>query len=799
MKGRQKILIVDDSKINRKLLINILGEEYDFIEAENGREAIREIETDVNIDIMLLDITMPDMDGFEVLERMNRFHWIGDIPVIMISAEDSHTAIEKAYDMGACDYICRPFSYKIVNKKVVNTLKLYENQKQLMHMLVEQIYEKEKNNNMMIEILSNAVEFRNNESGDHVRNIRIATDIILRQLLEVTDKYSLSESDVAMMVTASALHDIGKVSIPEEILNKPGKFTDEEYETMKSHSAIGASIIERMSGSEEEPFLCVAKEICRWHHERWDGRGYPDGLVGEEIPISAQVVAIADVYDALTSERSYKMAYDHTTAIKMIMSGECGAFNPMILDCLMQVESKLYHAFNNSIENELYKREAELLSKEIMQSEIMPFDSRVENAIVNLQEYVDFFASCNGGVQLEYDYISKTITLVDWNQPIQCRKSVLNYVKLNDVENVANIKEEDCERIEKAVSGTTPDNPECSLSIRKIVGGEYRWHNIKLRSIWSDDNPSHYVKVIGQISDATNTDASAFSLSTEADINAVDFASINVNTINRLKEIFDIVRFVDPTCFSVLEINDSGALQKNGERCAAFWDDNDHCLNCVSARAYEQKTTLNKLEFTATDIYCVISKYICINGTGCVMEMITKIDNGRWIDTNGKRFLIDRVENDLKEMFKDSLTDCYSRRYLDKFSKHLEGMKGVLFVDIDNFKNINDTYGHVVGDKVLCSIVEAIKGVIRSDDVMIRYGGDEFLLLFPEMSEEDVKTKTEQIQKAVNDIVIEGYPEIKIFVSIGGVCDVHPIARAISEADMIMYGNKNRGGYSETP
>ena len=338
---KPKILIADDSAMNRAMLVEMLGDGYDILEAENGREAVQILQSGSEIDLLLLDIMMPEMDGFEVLEQMKRYGWIEEVPVIMISAENGSAYVERAYDLGATDFISRPFDMAIVRRRVTNTLMLYTKQKQLVGLVAKQVYENQKSNNLMISILSHIVEFRNGESGLHVLHIHTATELILNHLVKKTDKYKLSAADIAMIGTASSLHDIGKINIPEEILNKPGRLTKEEFDTMKTHTTIGAHILENLPFLQEEPLVKVSYEICRWHHERWDGRGYPDGLKGEEIPIAAQVVALADVYDALTSVRCYKKAYSHETAVKMILHGECGQFNPILLECFIAIEAEL--------------------------------------------------------------------------------------------------------------------------------------------------------------------------------------------------------------------------------------------------------------------------------------------------------------------------------------------------------------------------------------------------------------------------------------------------------------------------
>ena len=339
---KYKILIVDDSEMNREILFSILGDEFDILEAADGKECISVIRKyGRDIALVLLDIVMPEMDGFEVLEFMNKHEWIDDIPVIMISSEDSAASVKKAYEMGVSDYINRPFDVEVVHRRVFNTIKLYAKQRRLIALITNQVYEKEKNNRILIEILSQIVEFRNGESGRHVLNVNIITGILLEQLTQITDKYNISWSDRLIITTAASLHDIGKIGINEKILNKAGRLTPQEIEKIKEHTVIGASILENMELFKDEELVKTAYQICRWHHERYDGRGYPDGLKGEEIPVSAQVVALADVYDALVSRRVYKKSYSHEEAMKMILGGECGAFNPVLLQCLTEAQDKI--------------------------------------------------------------------------------------------------------------------------------------------------------------------------------------------------------------------------------------------------------------------------------------------------------------------------------------------------------------------------------------------------------------------------------------------------------------------------
>ena len=342
LQNKSQILLVDDSAMSRMILKEILGGDYSILEAENGQECLEKMQAEAgNIALVLLDINMPVMDGFEVLKAMNVNHTIEDIPVIMISSDDSDAAIRRSYELGASDYVTRPFDARIVYRRVTNTIKLYAKQRRLVQMVSDQIRARENNTDMLVGVLSHIVEFRNGESGAHVRHIRIITELLLHRLLEISSQYPITAEQQDNIPLASALHDIGKIGIDEKILNKPGRLTPEEFEVVKTHSMLGAEMLHQLEDFNEQPLLQTAYEITRWHHERWDGRGYPDGLKGDEIPISAQLVALADVYDALTSERCYKKAFSHEKAVQMILNGECGAFNPLLLHCLTDIQTDL--------------------------------------------------------------------------------------------------------------------------------------------------------------------------------------------------------------------------------------------------------------------------------------------------------------------------------------------------------------------------------------------------------------------------------------------------------------------------
>lgn len=480
LEERQKILIVDDSKFNQELLMEILGENYQYILANDGVEAISILQKDWTIDLMFLDINMPKMNGFEVLEYMNKYQWIDEFPVIVISAEEETSIIEKAYSLGVAEYIQRPFDAFIIKRRVMNTLVLYANQKKLTNVVVNQVYEKEENNKIMISILSNVVGTYNKESREHILHIRIATQMLLRSFVEKTDAYPLTESDITLIATASSLHDIGKVGISKEVLNKPTKLTDEEYEIMKTHTLIGAKMIQSMEYPDDNPLVKTAYEICRWHHERFDGKGYPDGLVGNAIPISAQVVSIADAFDALISSRVYKKAYDYRTAIQMILDGKCGCFNPLLLECLKEMGADIYLAFKAQKADYNDYHEAKKLSGEILKSETLPYNDHSQRIIDFLQEKMDFFELSQSKVLFDYNPLIGELTLIDREKHKKYRKNVSEFESFDVVEEV-----------KKHLKETSVENKEFTLQFKEL--------NIKFHTLWSGLDTDQYIGVIGQI------------------------------------------------------------------------------------------------------------------------------------------------------------------------------------------------------------------------------------------------------------------------------------------------------------
>lgn len=494
-----KILIVDDSEMNRAILSEMIGDKYNFIEAENGAEAVAVLQhRNAEISLVLLDIVMPVMNGYDVLEIMNSRRWIDDIPVIMISEESTPSNIERAYDMGAVDFIARPFDKSIVLRRVVNTFMLYEKQKKLAELAVSQIYEKEKNSSLMISILSHIVEFRNGESGLHVIHVQNLTEILLKTLVRITDKYKLSSAEITMISHASALHDIGKITIPDEILNKPGRLTDEEFAVMKTHSMAGADMLSQLTFFADEPLLKTAYEICRWHHERFDGRGYPDGISGDDIPISAQIVALADVYDALTSDRVYKKAFTHETAIDMIRDGKCGNFNPLLLECLSAAADSIKNIVNSSVQYILHDYIDDIPGEFFSRSELTPA-KRIFDLLSHEKTVNKFFMNLSKDFLFEYTVTPSVLILT----PAGARMLGTEQIIVNPFSDNSTLRPVFCEELHRQLSEkvreSSPKNPEFEFECDTVIDGQPRHIRLICRSTWINDDPPVYIGVIGKM------------------------------------------------------------------------------------------------------------------------------------------------------------------------------------------------------------------------------------------------------------------------------------------------------------
>ncbi len=803
---KYKILIADDTEMNRDLLTEMLQDEFDIVEVENGKQAVSVLQHHVTeLSLVLLDIVMPEMDGFEVLAYMNRYHWIDDVPVIMISSETSPTYIERAYDFGATDYISRPFDAAVVHRRVSNTIMLYAKQRKLTEMVAAQIYEKEKSNNLMVTILSHIVEFRNGESGLHVLHINTLTGLLLKRLVEMTDRYDLKKADIARICTASALHDIGKISIPHEILNKPGRLTPEEFEIMKTHSIVGATMLDELPFYQNEPLVKTAYEICRWHHERYDGRGYPDGLRGEEIPISAQIVSLADVYDALTSERCYKKAFSHEVAMEMILEGQCGVFNPLLLECLKDLGDVLQNELRTDSAKPHDQEELRNVADELMQQEEFSASERLIQLLECERTKFQFLASASPDIVFAYVNTPPMLNLTKAGA-LRLGMSETVMDPLGNSEFRSRLNENCLNRILQKVKQATPENPTVQMECQIEIDRSPRVCKFICRTMWTTAEKPEYMGLIGRLSDV-HEKYSRMEQNKEAALSYALTASLAerhengeysltkaeaTNLIQHLSLVFDIVRLVDSSVNMQYSVNASGELEKESFKCYAVWNKDERCEDCVSAKVLSRKSKLTKFEFVGDEIYHVVAMYVEIEGKSYSLEMISKLTDETLLGAYGKCDLVESISSHNKKLYIDPVTGIYNRRYYEDQLKGLDNIEAVAMLDVDNFKMVNDTYGHQVGDLALQIITKAILSCIRSSDATVRYGGDEFIVVFRSIPREVFPVKLEMIREKVNSLGLEECPGVNFSVSIGGVYGPAPMLELLYRADSLMYRAKEK-------
>lgn len=576
---KQKILIADDSEMNRELLAAILEEEYDIIQVNDGVQAVDCLQRQAEeISLLLLDIVMPHMDGFEVLSYMNKEHWIDAIPVVIISSENSPIYIKRGYDLGATDFIGKPFDANMVLRRSANAILLGAKQRRMTSIVSNQIYEREKSSKLMINILSHIVEFRNGESGLHVLHIQTITEMLLRQLVQKeNNRYALSKEQIRMITTASALHDIGKISIPDEILNKPGRLTAEEFAVIKGHSMAGANMLSELPlDQKEEPLVKTAYEICRWHHERYDGGGYPDGLKGEEIPVSAQVVALADVYDALTSERCYKDAYSHEKAIEMILAGQCGAFNPLMLECLLDISSSLKKKMGYKSKERYEQTDLSDIASRFHDFEMDSSEKIVQQLEFERMRY-NFLAEGSRNIVFTYTISPPLLT---FNQA-GCKRSGITEPSFSPLQSGVLkdlVEEQSLKRLIRKITQATRETPDVVSNLLLTDGKNPCHYRCQCRVIWTDGAEKGYTGIVGKLTDITDDymvmenvreeglkvlekDRSAEFSSFYDRFKKCGFSTDGTEAwllLQYLQISYDLVRYVDPITNKVIHIEKDG-------------------------------------------------------------------------------------------------------------------------------------------------------------------------------------------------------------------------------------------------
>ena len=780
---KQKILIADDSEMNRELLAAILEEEYDIIQANDGVQAVDCLQRHAEeISLLLLDIVMPHMDGFEVLSYMNKEHWIDSIPVVIISSENSPIYIKRGYDLGATDFIEKPFDANMVLRRSANAILLGAKQRRMTSIVSNQIYEREKSSKLMINILSHIVEFRNGESGLHVLHIQTITEMLLRQLVQKeNNRYALSKEQIRMITTASALHDIGKISIPDEILNKPGRLTAEEFAVIKGHSMVGANMLSELPlDQKEEPLVKTAYEICRWHHERYDGGGYPDGLKGEEIPVSAQVVALADVYDALTSERCYKDAYSHEKAIEMILAGQCGAFNPLMLECLLDISSSLKKKMGYKSKERYEQTDLSDIASRFHDFEMDSSEKIVQQLEFERMRY-NFLAEGSRNIVFTYTISPPLLT---FNQA-GCKRSGITELLFSPLQSGVLkdlVEEQSLKRLIRKITQATRETPDVTSNLFLTDGKNPCHYRCKCRVIWTDGAEKGYTGVVGKLTDITDDymvmenvreeglkvlekDRSAEFSSFYDRFKKCGFSTDGTEAwllLQYLQISYDLVRYVDPITNKVIHIEKDGKMWESETACSDIWNCLEKCSNCISRLSMQTRKRMTKLEVAGDDPYQVVSMYVEIDGKPCCLEMASRIDGDFMPDGYSKDEILSSVRIHKEKVYIDPVTGVYNKRYyVEKLSK-MDNAAALMFADIKNFKRINENFGHQAGDDVLRQVAGVLRDAAAGKGDVLRYSGDDFVTVFFKVTEEELSEIQKEMCRRVEALRFPELPGVQL-------------------------------------
>ena len=780
---KQKILIADDSEMNRELLAAILEEEYDIIQVNDGVQAVDCLQRQAEeISLLLLDIVMPHMDGFEVLSYMNKEHWIDAIPVVIISSENSPIYIKRGYDLGATDFIGKPFDANMVLRRSANAILLGAKQRRMTSIVSNQIYEREKSSKLMINILSHIVEFRNGESGLHVLHIQTITEMLLRQLVQKeNNRYALSKEQIRMITTASALHDIGKISVPDEILNKPGRLTAEEFAVIKGHSMAGANMLSELPlDQKEEPLVKTAYEICRWHHERYDGGGYPDGLKGEEIPVSAQVVALADVYDALTSERCYKDAYSHEKAIEMILAGQCGAFNPLMLECLLDISSSLKKKMGYKSKERYEQTDLSDIASRFHDFEMDSSEKIVQQLEFERMRY-NFLAEGSRNIVFTYTISPPLLT---FNQA-GCKRSGITEPSFSPLQSGVLkdlVEEQSLKRLIRKITQATRETPDVVSNLLLTDGKNPCHYRCQCRVIWTDGAEKGYTGVVGKLTDITDDymvmenvreeglkvlekDRSAEFSSFYDRFKKCGFSTDGTEAwllLQYLQISYDLVRYVDPITNKVIHIEKDGKMWESETACSDIWNCLEKCSNCISRLSMQTRKRMTKLEVAGDDPYQVVSMYVEIDGKPCCLEMASRLDGDFMPDGYSRDEILSSVRIHKEKVYIDPVTGVYNKRYyVEKLSK-MDNAAALMFADIKNFKRINENFGHQAGDDVLRQVADVLRDVAAGKGDVLRYSGDDFVTVFFKATEEELSEIQKEMCRRVEALRFPELPGVQL-------------------------------------
>lgn len=683
----RKLLIADDSELNRAILVSVLEKNFDILEAADGKEAIATLAAhEGNIAALLLDVVMPEADGFEVLEEMNRRGWIDEIPTIMISVETGGSYIDRAFQLGAADYVSRPFVPNMIRRRVINAILLHTKTRKLTGLI---------------------------------------SDLPIYQ---------------------------------------------------------------------NETIIKYALEICRWHHERWNGEGYPDGLKGEDIPIAAQVVSLADAYDALTSKRCYKEALSHEKSLEMIRGGECGSFNPLLLECLNDIADTLKHSAGAeaAVEPPAYRWAKELIWK--------PDGSRQELSSARMTKQVEqelskrrFFSDLTEEFWFEFTRHPDAVAL----SAGAARRTGLPRVivgPLSCTQLCSVVSADTIQAMRDRLLCAASDETYLEFETELTLDGHPSLCQIAIQITWASDEPGRFSSLFGRVLDigercrrledyrqafaAPVLHPALLPVTVGADHVLRITGEQVIGVLESCRSMFGTVRLVDPEICMQLTDTSDGAVVEKSEHCYAIWNKTQRCEHCISQEVIRTRRAQTKVEAVGDKVFYVHAVCVEVDGTPYALELVSPI---RMEDLRGDEdaSVLKQLLLRNRQVYIDSATHVYNRRYFDDRLR-----------DLDHFKHINDTYGHLAGDAALSRAAQAIRSAIRTGDELVRYGGDEFLLLFHDMPRNALKKKLESIRAAVESLEFPEYPGLRITVSIGGAHAVGPLADTVQKADQALYHAK---------